>query len=118
MEPRSFKRGNPPSKSAKPLQRKALQWSHVHSNVETRQIDKFSYRDARLQWSHVHSNVETLKFQLRPVSIISFNGATFIQTWKRRSPTTVERVQPGFNGATFIQTWKPAMLALEWLIVE
>ncbi len=37
-----------------------------------------------------------------------FNGATFIQTWKR-SPAGPSRktFQPGFNGATFIQTWKP-----------
>ncbi len=38
-----------------------LQWSHVHSNVETRA--QFFRHDERelLQWSHVHSNVETVR---------------------------------------------------------
>ncbi len=58
MEPRSFKRGN----------------GHL-----TSLDDKLSL----LQWSHVHSNVETFKAsRMASIFLDGFNGATFIQTWK------------------------------------
>ncbi len=84
-----------------------------------------------LQWSHVHSNVETSTLPTEPSRLTSgFNGATFIQTWKRTlhrytslsvdasmEPRSFKRgndvltgqipyKQACFNGATFIQTWK------------
>ncbi len=85
MEPRSFKRGNPDSTWPFVTSLTLLQWSHVHSNVETpyahgrddrarhasmeprsfkRGNDKVAQQllkqIGQLQWSHVHSNVETI----------------------------------------------------------
>ena len=58
MEPRSFKRGNA-CLSSQLHRLYRLQWSHVHSNVETLSGRKLAFELFRLQWSHVHSNVET-----------------------------------------------------------
>ena len=88
MEPRSFKRGNVSVSSGTKShsacfngatfiqtwkhRRKscmfahtltALQWSHVHSNVETFALEQGVAGNHRLQWSHVHSNVETIRFE-------------------------------------------------------
>ncbi len=84
MEPRSFKRGN-----------------EEGMNVTTIVV-------SRLQWSHVHSNVETLYPSQAKPSPERFNGATFIQTWKRFRIRWRKVAFNCFNGATFIQTWKLA----------
>src|SRR5436309_2415730 len=59
MEPRSFERGNMIYASHSKATAHALQWSHVHSNVETQPRAACASRRCQLQWSHVHSNVET-----------------------------------------------------------
>ena len=108
MEPRSFKRGNTAERLRPQHTEYVLQWSHVHSNVETGEelarahhekdasMEPHSFKRGNsfhasglcslthtLQWSHVHSNVET-----------------------SRSSTENKPTRKGFNGATFIQTWK------------
>ena len=139
MEPRSFKRGNifPCHPGAEPSERfngatfiqtwklslcrkrqvlpQSLQWSHVHSNVETRAWDLHAAICSALQWSHVHSNVETRRNCDRySHGDGCFNGATFIQTWKHQCDSRSSGRYAGFNGATFIQTWKPPSKSGRW----
>jgi len=83
MEPRFFKRGNLMQVRDDRKLNKELQWSHVFSNVEIQPV----------------SGVEC-KFQL------SFNGATFFQTWKSAERMRLQPSLYSFNGATFFQTWK------------
>ena len=59
MEPRSLERGNPGTILWANKAAQGLQWSHVHSNVETGDKSDKSILQIVLQWSHVHSNVET-----------------------------------------------------------
>ncbi len=86
MEPRSFKRGNQPP-LIETTAAQVLQWSHVHSNVETINNKSIMRSLGTLQWSHVHSNVETREavYGKPPADEYCFNGATFIQTWKHWS---------------------------------
>ena len=112
MEPRSLERGNAWQEIQDSLHGAMLQWSHVHSNVETesaaviRGRAKYASMEPRslergnddadrseggnclLQWSHVHSNVETFSFSTgRNLLSHRFNGATFTRTWKPRQET-------------------------------
>ena len=59
IEPRSFERGNALLVRFSDPELKALQLSHVHSNVETTRSARIWLEDIPLQLSHVHSNVET-----------------------------------------------------------
>ena len=58
MEPRPFRRGNPSSPSKKRVEPQ-LRWSHVPSDVETREHLAGGRVSIVLQWSHVPSDVET-----------------------------------------------------------
>ena len=60
-----------------------------------------------LQWSHVHSNVETISSACRPIRCAKcFNGATFTRTWKLVGCSAGGQKSSRFNGATFTRTWK------------
>ena len=111
--------------------RRKLQWSHVHSNVETSGVssgtrprrqasmEPRSFKrgnqmpnvwlgaTVELQWSHVHSNVETglyFTYLNAKESLASMEPRSF----KRGNlkPSTSRTLSARFNGATFIQTWK------------
>ena len=131
MEPRSLERGNAQAEVGYQGGEFKLQWSHVHSNVETlrrgharAQLRGFNgatftrtwkqdhvksawFGGNSLQWSHVHSNVETGR------------GLATARTHVHASmePRSLERGnadqcgkgslhRTGFNGATFTRTWK------------
>jgi hypothetical protein len=132
MEPRSLERGNlsrggkvkdstsgfngatlsrtwkPVDTFAAPVAMGALQWSHVLSNVETRNNAGTLTEVEGLQWSHVLSNVETLGSALHccgiqpasmePRSLSNVETPTICATQPRRSGR--------FNRATPFRTWK------------
>ena len=89
--------------------RKMLQWSHVHSNVETGGKTEMKHRV-------VNASMEPRSFKRgnafpdknKPVPI----GASMEpHSFKRGNGRPHKRVGPAncrFNGATFIQTWKLA----------
>ncbi len=131
MEPRSFKRGNGNEGQVAIVDHPGLQWSHVHSNVETNVRRGDNLQAALLQWSHVHSNVETQQRNGRAPARISLqwshvhsNVETMYasgeraqlgdasmepRSFKRGNSEPAWRARPRhgrFNGATFIQTWK------------
>ena len=132
MEPRSLERGNQAGFGKSGLVQHMLQWSHVHSNVETGMVWAEIKAAILLQWSHVHSNVETLLLRcmdmpdplasMEPRSLERGNaigiGKDADGQEASMEPRSLERGNfrtfsrsrlspPCFNGATFTRTWKP-----------
>ena len=89
-------------------QRRSLQWSHVHSNVET------THACAEWAMRHQGSSMEPRSLERgnkqptlqRGRIRIVFNGATFTRTWKRLAVIPTCLIRQIFNGATFTRTWK------------
>ena len=130
MGPRLFRRGNGISDNII-IFIAMLQWGHVFSDVETRNLLTEMNGNAALQWGHVFSDVETLVFAFiysntyalqwghvfSDVETVEeggrdaryngrFNGATSFQTWKPFLRHDSFFPVWGFNGATSFQTWK------------
>ena len=84
MEPRSLERGNDLFDALVEIGLVILQWSHVHSNVETG-------FDLTYRWHKLNPSME-------PRSLERGN--------KRKARQLLWAV-PTFNGATFTRTWKP-----------
>ncbi len=117
MEPRSFKRGNEQLAAAGDEASIKLQWSHVHSNVETRRsrardsrarrasMEPRSFKrgnvggngfvefELELQWSHVHSNVET-RGHSRGVNVSRRNASMEPRSFKRGNHHAAESAPP------------------------
>ena len=85
-----------------------LQWSHVHSNVETiRRNASHGPSASRFNGATFTRTWKLRKAVLNEICTIGFNGATFTRTWKRRGHRRRHHCAAGFNGATFTRTWKP-----------
>src|SRR5205809_207946 len=85
MEPRLFKRGNGLRGVARCSAPQLLQWSHVYSNVET--FKKFMSVGSKLGASmepRLFKRGNSTGAGFKTSKSTCFNGATFIQTWKRR----------------------------------
>ena len=88
MEPRSFKRGNQKFSQHRALIAIRLQWSHVHSNVETfcSLVNACANCTASMEPRSFKRGNQS-KGKKNNVTYTRFNGATFIQTWKLALPS-------------------------------
>src|SRR5205085_1663168 len=85
MEPRSFKRGNNQRRTAARRGARASMEPRSFKSGNTLEKRKTRDEEAAHQWRHVHSNVESVRCHRGDSRRkLRFNGATFIQTWKRR----------------------------------
>ena len=106
MEPRPHERGKDQTALLK-ISTRALQWSHVLTNVERIVSPPGLLQDQWLQWSHVLTNVESqAQNGYRKSQKGSFNGATSSRTWKAREKADFIGDGSSFNGATSSRTWK------------
>ena len=133
MEPRSFKRGNLQIRRIAPRPA-VLQWSHVHSNVETGitfangpaahrlQMEPRSFKRGNLQstnsgWVEGGASMEPRSFKRGngdgQRNDVALDSASMEPRSFKRGNNNIERKSlcphNRFNGATFIQTWKPAV---------
>ena len=131
MEPRFFKRGNPPKTSSSSSARCAASMEPrffkrgnsrtavPHNGRQAASMEPRFFKRGNvsewptmyflpsLQWNHVFSNVEIIPpalFSFR--NLVRFNGTTFFQTWKYGMCCKTSDERACFNGTTFFQTWK------------
>ena len=106
MGPRLFRHGN----RSYPLAQKhyyALQWGHVFSDMEIRDIALLAMRGSLASMGprlFRHGNAShPILGKCRDAG---FNGATSFQTWKSLPHPWGRAKETSFNGATSFQTWK------------
>src|ERR1043166_6025493 len=91
-----------------------LQWSHVLTNVETRQHRYWYLRpdDASME-PRPHERGNYYGKDEEQAVQKCFNGATSSRTWKRRRPPRKGAAKQCFNGATSSRTWKLSRCPLD-----
>ncbi len=112
MEPRSFKRGNACARRASAAQARRFNGATFIQTWKRLCPSRVRPCSSLLQWSHVHSNVETHHARMNAprFTLASMEPRSFKRG--NQSSSRVCVMICGFNGATFIQTWKHEQLGL------
>ena len=110
MEPRSYERGNGATDASRAARPASLQWSHVHTNVETHAVASArrcqSYCASMEPRSYERGNAAAAASQSRSRRCASMEPRSYERGNRTSSDLQPVRGMARFNGATFIRTWK------------